>query len=187
MGLEVALGAISLIAGVASQRKQARLAKKSERAQEKAGQVEQERARIENARRRRQQIRDARIQRGEIIAGSAGMNTLQSSGAQGGAGSVLSQAAGNIADINRSEGLSERRNMFLQEAADAQSDSNRLAANSSMFQSALSVGGSIFRQLPRNVNIPTIQGTTNTNVSQSGVFKPFNPTGQAGRRQDYLL
>lgn len=141
-----AIAAISAVLGAVGQVKQNKAQRKQEKAQEKARGVEQARARRENQRLRRQQLRQQRIQRGEIIASGAGGNVLGSSGVQGGAGSVVSQAQSNISDIGVDEGFTMARNNFLDEGNKAMSSANRFASNIGIAQGTLALGQQGFQQ-----------------------------------------
>lgn len=185
MGIGVAglvISAISAVSTIVAQKKQSKATKKAEEAQRKQKQVDAKIASRENARQRRQAVREARIQRGQVIAGGANQGVLGSSGVQGGASSITSQAGGNIAAINATEGLSARRNMFADAEASAISDFNRAGANNSMFQSALSVGSSVASSFPSFSGTQPINSPPQNNVSQSGFnTAPQSFSGVAGQ------
>jgi hypothetical protein len=81
-------------------------AKKAERKRLKA--IEEKRERLKASKQVAEQIRKSIIARASIVADSEKQNVGGSSAALGGAGSVLSQAGGNIGFINQLQSLNQQ-------------------------------------------------------------------------------
>lgn len=112
--LSAAVGAAGTVGSVVQQNKAAG-------AQEKARDVQQAQQELQDRRNRLRIIREERIKRAQIETAAANTGTATSSGAQGGAGSVTSQATANLNNINQNAALANQGSEYLQRAADARS------------------------------------------------------------------
>lgn len=157
------MGAVAaVIAGVGAvfsadrQRQQQRRAERaSRRAQESQQEMNREqRAQqsAESARERRSMVREERVRRAQITAGSQAAGTLGSSGFLGASSGLSTQLGSNLgfqqASINRAGrigGLMDQGSMFQQQAAGYQSSAQTWGAlyglSSSIFQSQLNFSG----------------------------------------------
>ncbi len=177
-------GAVLAVAGfvssqiAASKAKKAR--KKQEKEEKKARRVEQAIASRENQRRRRQAVREARIKRADIISAGGNQGVLGSSGVRGGAGSVVSQGAEGVTNIDQLESMFERRNIFLEHAADFASDAQRAEELGATRAALIGAAGSIAQSSGVFSNNPSTTTTVKQNVAQSGVFVPRNPKSVFG-------
>ncbi|MGL1886314.1 MAG: hypothetical protein OCD76_07345 [Reichenbachiella sp.] len=80
--------------------------------------IEEKRARLQSSKQVAEQIRKSIIARAQIIQAGENQNVGGSSAISGGAGSVLSQAGGNISFINQLQGSNETAGKRLAEIAD---------------------------------------------------------------------
>jgi hypothetical protein len=100
MGIEIALAVGGLALSAYGTVKQQQQAKKSEKAQKNAANEQKKLNDAQATRERQKTVREA-IRRQAIIANSAGVSgTLGSSAAQGGIGSLSSEAGNNVGYIN---------------------------------------------------------------------------------------
>ena len=95
-----------------AQAQQAEQQRKSEETQQKIRD-------LKTARERRQLVRQTRQQRAEVVAGAAAGGTLQTSSAQTGAGSIVTQGASAASFLDRVGGLGRQSSIFNINAAAA--------------------------------------------------------------------
>lgn len=113
MALQLALAVGGLVAG-------SLVAGAKARSQQRKASRLQQRLQERQARRERlSQVREAQVQRARIIASGAATGALEGSAVQGGAASVQTQAASNIAFINQSEGIQQGIASANRRASDA--------------------------------------------------------------------
>lgn len=125
------VGVAGLAMSISSANAQADAAKKAQRAQSRAASAQAQQERIK-------QIREARIRRGQMMAGAAGQGAgLASSGVAGGSSSISSQMGNNIGNINVQEGFAQIASRYNQQAADA-------GAKMQQWQGISSLGMSMF-------------------------------------------
>lgn len=137
MGVELGVvAAVSSVVGTAysiySSKKQADAQEDAAEAQRQRQQVEQNVANLKAERQKKEQIRRARSERGEVLNIGATRGVSQSSGVQGGAGSVMSQLGGNLSYMDRQQGMANQASIFSQRASAFQSQANQWGARSQM-------------------------------------------------------
>lgn len=154
MGLEaIAIGAIvgSTAVGLVSANKQAKAAKQANalnqqafEAEQKSRRLEEKRRAISAARERRQLVREARVARADITATAGATGTGMTSGAISGAANVTAQAAQGQSFLNINESISQSQGMFLQQAANLQSQAAQVQANAQVSAARMGALQSIF-------------------------------------------
>lgn len=154
MGLEaIAIGAIagSTAVGMYSANKQAKAMNRANKlnqqafeAEQKARKLEERRREISAARERRQQVAEGRRFRAEqeSTAGAAGV--AQTSGAIAGAQNITQQVASNISFLNVNQSISQGQGMFMQQAANLQTQAQRVQANAQISAAKLGALQDIF-------------------------------------------
>jgi hypothetical protein len=146
-------------------------AKKQAQAERRAQEIEQRRANALAQKEKYQQMREARIARGRVIAGAqnAGAGAISTSGLSGATGAIQSQLGENIGTINQMQGFSN-----------AVSLQNQIAAKQASKQQMWAGIGNIFSQI-------TSAGTSYMGAKAGGGFsttpftqaKPTNPWGSS--------
>ena len=128
-----------------------RLNQQAFEAEQKARRLEEKRRDIAAARERRQLVREARIARGETLSTAGAAGVSQTSGLAGGLAATTAQAAQGISFLNVNQSISQNQSMFMQQAANLQTQAQkvqtqaqisaaRLGALSDIFGAAASIG-----------------------------------------------
>ena len=116
----------------------------------------QERVRLVQERRQRLDIaRQARIQRGQMEAGTAqaGLGMQGTSGYLGATSSIQTQATANISEINMASGASTAISRASQRAADYTTAANLASGKQTQYASLGTLGKNIFNQSDEIANI----------------------------------
>ena len=113
--------------------------KKAAKAEEKSQETQQKINDLKTARERRSQVRQARAQRSEIVAGSGAGGTLQSSSSISAAGNVGTQLGSNLSFIDQTQKLSSQASIFNIQAAKASS-------NATLAKTVAGAGVATFKQ-----------------------------------------
>ena len=90
--------------------------RKARKQQQRASEIQQKSQRLQTARQAVDQIRQAQIARAQVIASGEAAGVGDSSAVLGGAGSIQSQAGGNIAFLQQLSTLQAQANARLQSA-----------------------------------------------------------------------
>jgi len=141
----IAVTAISAGAAVYSGQQQAKATKKAAQAQQEASAAQSRSAAVESQRARIQQVREARIRRGQVIsAGTAAGLGMGTSGLGGAIGSISTQMAENIGTIGQQQTFAQETGTALQESANQQVKAQRWQQigqfSQSIFNTSVSVG-----------------------------------------------
>jgi len=153
MGIELALGVVSLVVGVVSGVQQANLANQAADAQKAANATSAAQTQVNSQEELRQRVREERIRRAQIIQASTNQGTTGSSG-EGGALSSLDTNFGTL--VSQSEGQSNTNsiiNAYNQRATDLTNQSNILKSLTGTVQTGIDTFGTIFNNSTKNKNI----------------------------------
>lgn len=134
---------------------QARATKQAGEEQRRINQM-QERVRLVQERRQRLDIaRQARIQQGQIEAGTAeaGLGMQGTSGFLGATGAIQTQATANISEINMASGASTAMSRASQRAADFTTAANMASGKQTMYANLGTLGQNIISQKEEIGNI----------------------------------
>ena len=152
------MGIITGLAGLGAAKKQKKIAKRQARAaaaqaeaQKEQQRIEQVRANLQVRKDKQKQFREARIRRGQILAGAIASGTESSSAAQSALGGIGTQFGANIGQINVQQGFGEAISQQQEAAVDQATEINRLqgksnviAAKQKIFEAGAELGSSIF-------------------------------------------
>jgi len=113
-------------------------ARRAEKASKNANRIAQVQANLRTMQERRNQIREARIKRGQILAASGASGVSQSSSEMGAVSSIQSQLASNVGFLQGTRQRSNMISMYNQRSASSQSRQAMLGSVAGM---ALQSGG----------------------------------------------
>lgn len=146
MGLELALGALSLVVGIAGGIAQSNAAASAAREQREARNISSAQDRVRSMEDRRTRVREERIRRARIIAQSENTGTGDSSGAIGAVGALSTNLAGLIGTSLGESRANTAINNATQRAADASSRANEIGAWTNTIQRGIGGFQSVFDQ-----------------------------------------
>ncbi len=112
--------------------------------QREANKVQQKVEELRASRERRTQVRRARVARAQVVNQASQTVGGDSSGAQGGAGSVSSQLSGNLSFLDTNLGLARQRNTHLDNAALHTTDATNSLSDASTFDSLFNASSKVF-------------------------------------------
>lgn len=143
-------------------------AKKQAAAERRSQEIEQRRANALAQKEKYQQMREARIARGRIIAGAqnAGAGSISTSGLSGAVGAIQSQMGENIGTISQMQGFSNAVTLQNQIAAKQASKQQFYAGLGNMFSQITSSATSFMGARGGG-------GATTTPFTQAKVTNPF--------------
>lgn len=136
----LAIGSLATTAYSVSE--QSKAAKKSASAQRDASAAQGRASAVEAQQARTQQIREARIRRGQVVSAAEGSGLgTGTSGIGGAVGSISSQMGQNIGTINQQQTFATETSVALQKSADAQVDQQKWQQIGNFSQSIFSQAG----------------------------------------------
>lgn len=146
MGIEIVIAGLSALVGVVGGIAQAGAASAAAAAQREARDIQSAQQQTAGAESRRQRIREERIRRASIIAGSENQGTGGSSGQVGAVGALSTNLAGMIgSSIGESKG-NAAVNRNLQSAANSTAQGNMIGAWTNTIQQGLGGFQSVFEK-----------------------------------------
>ena len=155
MGTALILGTVLSVGSTAYQIDQQKAAKRDvERAnneQKKARRIEQRIQEMRVNREKRRQVQEAMRQKALLDVVSAGRNTKGSSLDSNAGSSIQSQLSNNLGFINQTQNLTNQQSIFMQNAADFESDAAGHGAN-------VQIGGQVGRAGSFMASNPSIFG-----------------------------
>lgn len=138
----VGISAVSAISQYQAGKKQAAAAEQGAQAQREGIAAQGRMANVDAQRQRLQQLREARIRRGAVLAsaGSAGLGP-GTSAISGATSSITTQAASNIGTINQTQTFASEASAASQRAADAASAGAQAQATGQQWQAIGTIFG----------------------------------------------
>lgn len=144
MGIAELIGGISAIVGVIGGIASANAAGASAAAQREARAIEGAQNQVAGAQSRRQRIREERIRRAQILAGSQNQGSGSSSGELGAIGALQTNLAGLVGTSLGESRAAQGINNNMQRAADFASQSDMISSWTNTFQRGFGGFQSIF-------------------------------------------
>lgn len=146
MGLELVLGALSVVVGVAGGIAQANTAAAAAGEMREARAISGAQDRVRSLEDRRARVREDRIRRARILASSENTGTTGSSGQVGAIGALSTNLAGLIGTSLGESRANEAVNAATQRAADLGAQADTIGAWTNTLQRGLSGFASVFDQ-----------------------------------------
>lgn len=145
----VSAGAINAAAAIGATAYGAAAQNKAADAQKRSIREQQRIADLKNQREVREQVRQERIKRASILQSGENVGASESSGVLGGAGSVTSQAAGNISFLDNLASANQASNLFGEKAASYVESASTARGVASIFSSRSGPNGA--RQIGKTI------------------------------------
>jgi hypothetical protein len=140
--ITIGISAVSAVSQYESGRKQAAAAQQGAQAQREGIAAQGRMANVDAQRQRLQQIREARIRRGAVLAGAGSTGLGPGTSAVSGAtSSITSQAASNIGTVNQTQTFANQASAASQRAADAASAGTQAQATGQQWQTINTIFG----------------------------------------------
>jgi hypothetical protein len=144
MGLELALGALSLVVGIAGGIAQANTARAAANEQRETRAISSARDKTVSMENRRERVREERIRRARILAQSENTGTSDSSGQIGAIGALSTNLAGMIGSSLGESRANQAINTSAQRAADLSAKANEIGAWTNTIQKGIGGFQSVF-------------------------------------------
>lgn len=145
MGIEIALGLISLAVGVVGGVAQMNAANDTAAAQKKANDVTNAQQAVNSIEDQRQRVREDRVRRAQIIAQSDAQGTVGSSGEAGALGALDTSFGTLVAQSKGQSNSNAAINKWNQAAADASAQGNTYKALTNLATDSIDTFGTIFK------------------------------------------